>query len=239
MNGPDVPSATAGEDRTRTRSLPSRRLRKINQRTPAVKRMYANSATDPTKSVAGLIAGSKSDSGVIDLTTLIEGAWAGERAPELEVSLRQLLKRAEAGGLKPGEEIVGWYVTKAGSAGIADEELLGVHRSLFPGWWQVALLVDPSSLQFGIYGRRDGELCRLGGRKEAVESRPRSSSPNPSALRATPPSRDRSSEGRLPSLRSRQRPASEPGPSSWDFRIAVAVPLCAGLVGGIVLAVLR
>lgn len=209
MSAPAGSGAAGGGDQPRSR------LRRISQSTDAIRRMYARAAAEPAGSTAGLILGGRSETGVVDLADLVASAWRGAATPGLERSLRELLDRAAA----DAAEVVGWYVVRPASAGAIDDELLAIHAALFPGWWQIALIVDPGSRQYGIYGRRDGKLARLGGRGGGADRPPPAHPASPRRTR-------------------RQRGAEGVGPA-WNVRAAIAVPLCAGVIGGVVLAILR
>ncbi len=182
--------------------------------------MYTRAVAEPGGSAAGLVLGDRRGAGVVDLAAVVAGAWRGTGTPGLKQSLRDLLDRAGVGAAPSAADVVGWYVIKPASAGAIDAELLAIHAALFSGWWQIAIVVDPGSRQYGIYGRRDGKIARLGGRSEAVDQ------PPPPAYPTSP-------------RRSRRQPGGAQSGSAWNVRAAIAVPLCAGLIGGVVLAILR
>lgn len=223
-------SASGGEREPRQAAAQQPRLRKIKQ-TTAVRGMFAKATAEPSRRSAGLFIGSKTDAGSTDLNAAVEGGWDGNGTPELERSLRVLLEQAvsRAEGAD-GEEVVGWYIVRSGSDGVAASDDLAIHGVLFPDWWQIALVIDPRSRCHGIYGWRDGRMQQLGGRTGPPNRKESAERHSPTDPKMPPAGGSRARGGRA---------RDDDVTVRWSGRAALAVPLGAGLVGGVVLAVLR
>lgn len=133
--------------------------------------------------------------------------------------------------------VVGWYRTCPGAGVELRPEDRRIYAEHFGGWWQLALLVDPLEREHALYGRVDGEVRALGGKRRSAEARAPARSPRSTesgrALRA------RSDEA--PSGEAVEESGRDPahnGTAVWGLPLALIVPLLAGLLAGVVLTLL-
>lgn len=183
----------------------------------------------------GLLLGHVSEDDVLMVEEAVFVPWSDRNGDSPEEALR--LAREVAGAeIEPGDGIgiAGWYFVGPGSGGLAGPEALPLHRELFPEWWQVAVILDPASRGHGVYGWRSGKFARLGGRAPSDGSKV-----DPGAGwgrgRGAASSAPRHPSGEAVGSRGL---AAQAG-TKWEVRTALGLPVVAGIIGGVVLAIVK
>lgn len=250
--GVEISKLAAATSETRPAALEveeSPRLRGIDQAPGATRALG-----DPARGESvGLLIGSRGDRGRIKILDTL-GAPRGSNSNGSDEGIWSVLIGLADAELAAGggaAEVVGWYRTRPGGGVELGPDDARIYAEYFPGWWQVALLVDPLEREHVLYGRIDGRIRALGAKRQprvkpaAGEERVTREQPvaRPAAVsapaRAGVERRVRDGAGVSDARREDDRDQTlEPRASVWGIPVALFVPLLAGIFAGAILVLL-
>ncbi len=131
----------------------------------ALRDIWQHADSDTSREIGGVLVG-RVVSGPGGTIVEIHKAWPAKHTEASSVHVKFTHETWEewhsALDNEPdGTSIVGWYHTHPGLGVFLSDHDLFIHRHFFNQPWQVAIVVDPISRDFGCFGWRDDEVVRL------------------------------------------------------------------------------